>query len=253
MNKRTIMVAAVGIFALGAGAFGAATAFDDPERKVEPVELTAAGADDAARTDEGSGGASDEPRKTQEVEGLTQLEGTLVADDDDGKDDDGNDDGDDWMVSGVDLDLGPDDWVRTATATEDFDGDGTVELIVDELRGLAGKTVTVGVRYEVDDDGDDDGRDDDADVYTLQGLTYRDLDGPGPWRTGDDAAAVEQTEIERAALAAVGPDAKVTQVERDDDDDDREAWKVDVTAADGREYEVTLSLAGEVLDVELDD
>ena len=53
-----------------------------------------------------------------------------------------------------------------------------------------------------------------ADVYALQGLTYRDLDGTEPRRIGDD-------------------------------DSDRQAWKADVIAPDGVEYEVNVSPSGE--------
>ena len=56
-------------------------------------------------------------------------------------------------IDGVDLDFGPDDWVATAEAPDDFDGDGTVESLRDELAGLVGREVTLLVRF--DDDGDD--------------------------------------------------------------------------------------------------
>jgi len=55
----------------------------------------------------------------------------------------------------------------TATATADFDGDGTVETTAAELAGLVGATVTVQVSAGTDP----------ATVYTIGEHPYRDDDG----------------------------------------------------------------------------
>ncbi|MDD9371763.1 MAG: hypothetical protein PV358_16715, partial [Acidimicrobiales bacterium] len=162
------------------------------------------------------------------------------AGDDDAADDGGNDVVDDLEINGVDLDFGPDDWVATAEASADFDGDGTTATLRDELAGLVGQELTVLVRF--DDDGDD------ADVYVVGEHTYRDVSAPAPWLpegSADDEA------LRAAAADAVGEGAEVIELDAEDDGD--AAWEAKVRDADGADHDVRLDAAGAVLDVEQDD
>lgn len=96
------------------------------------------------------------------VPGLREVRGTLALI------------GDEFVLDGRELDVGPDRWVMTTVASGDLDGDGTVETWWDEVRGAVGRTVTV--LGEVDDD--------DIDAYQINGLAVRSLSGPAPW-SGD--------------------------------------------------------------------
>ena len=103
--------------------------------------------------------------RSQQVEALDRLEGTLQAGDDAGQ----------FTLGSVDLDLGPDAWVLTAGPLQDYDQDQTTEALADELAGLTGQQVTTLVRPG--DDGDE------AEVYVLNDLPYRDPAGLPPWTT----------------------------------------------------------------------
>lgn len=166
-----------------------------------------------------------------QVAALDSLEGTLER---------RGDDADGFFIGVVELEFGPEDWVQTVGALQDYDRDGTPERLLDELEGLVGRPVTALVR--LDDDGDE------ADVFELNGLRYRDsAGGPAPWQqvgtgTGDVASVQE---VSDAAVAAVGPGARVRELDREEGAD--VAWEADVIAQDGQEWEVLLDLAGEVL------
>jgi hypothetical protein len=69
-----------------------------------------------------------------------------------------------WCLSGIGLDLGPDARL-SATAADDFDGDGALETNRAEFDGLVGLTVSIQVERGT------------AVVYTIQGLGYRNADG----------------------------------------------------------------------------
>src|SRR5690606_22547925 len=172
------------------------------------------------------------------VVGLDQLVGELRA----------GDDPDDWSVGGVEVDFGPDGWLVAAPALADFDGDGTAEPVLDELRGLEGTEVTLGVRYEADDDGERD----DADVFTVGGVTYRDpAGGPAPWQAAGDRPATDRDAVAAAAAAAVGDGARATEVDRETEDG-WSGWEVEVHDGRGREYQVLVDSAGTVVDVRPD-
>ncbi len=228
---KTIAIGAAVAAAVGVGGFAAVSALDDSDDSVDSVEVSDATAADTGTSDAGSG-------TSRQVPGLDELTGTVTRDDDD--DDDDDDIFDDLEINGVDLDFGPDDWVETARAAADFDGDGVTGPLREELAGLVGQELTLLVRF--DDDGDD------ADVYVIGEHTYRDVAAPAPWLPEGSA---DEEAVRAAAAAAVGDGAEV--IELDDEDDDGAAWEAKVRAADGTEHEVRLDAAGTVIDVEQDD
>ena len=257
---RTIAIGAAAAVILGVGGVAAVSALDDPDDSVEAIHVSDATADAASPVAQGG--------TSQQVPGLDELSGTVTTggdtddgtdddgsnddrtdddrsdddrSDDDGTDDDGADDvADDLEINGVDLDFGPDDWVATAAATADFDGDGTTAALRDELAGLVGQDVTLLVRF--DDDGDD------ADVYVVGEHTYRDVSAPAPWLPAGSAA---DDALRTAAADPAGDGAEVIELDADDSGD--AAWEATVRAADGTEHEVRLDASGAVVDVDDDD
>lgn len=262
--RRTIAIGAAVAAVVGLGGVAAVAALDDPDGSVDAVDISDATAADAAARSSGSG-------TSQQVPGLDELTGTVTQDDsaddrDDTTDDSTDDSGDrndtddsddsaddstddtddrddvfdDLEINGVDLDFGPDDWVATAEATADFDGDGATGALRDEIAGLVGQELTVLVRF--DDDGDD------ADVYVIGEHTYRDVSAPAPWLP---AGSADDEALRAAAAGAVGDGAEVIELDAEDDGD--AAWEAKVRAADGTEHEVRLDADGTVIDVEQDD
>jgi uncharacterized membrane protein YkoI len=243
MRIRSVLFITAGVVGAAVGGAAVSAALTDPDVSVEPIELNsvvatapAPASDPATTPTPAPDPAVTMPVTVQEVVGLEQLVGSLRA----------GEDPDDWYVSGVEVDVGPDGWIGSAPGIDDFDGDGGVEPLLDELRGLEGRTVTFGVRYEVDDDRDD------ADVFTIEGLAYRDPNGaPAPWQSTPSGVEATPDEIAAAAAAAVGEGARTIDLDRETDDG-WNGWDVEVRAADGREYQVDLDLAGNVIDVRLD-
>ena len=275
--RRTITIGAAAAVILGIGGVAAVSALDDPDDSVEAIQVSDAAADAASPV--AQGGTSQQVPGLDELSGTVTTGGDTndgtddhSADDtddrtdddgsnddrahddgtdddrsdDDGTDDDGTDDdaaddvADDLEINGVDLDFGPDDWVATAAATADFDGDGTTAALRDELAGLVGQDVTLLVRF--DDDGDD------ADVYVVGEHTYRDVSAPAPWLP---AGSADDDALRTAAADAVGDGAEVIELDADDSGD--AAWEATVRAADGTEHEVRLDASGAVVDVDVDD
>jgi len=192
------------------------------------------GATGAAGTS--AAGAAD---SAQQVAALDRIEGTLER---------LGDDPDDLFIGAVELELGPEQWLRTAGPLRDYDGDGTPEDLLSELDALVGQAVTALVRLDDDDDGDE------GDVYVLNDLVYRDsAGGPAPWQQGrtvmGQAAAPQK--VAEAAARAVGEGARVDELDREDGD--AVAWEADVVAADGREHTVLLDAASQVLEVRFED
>lgn len=243
MRTRSVLFITAGVVgaALGGAAIGAAV--DDPDIYVDPVvvsgvaapSVTTPGASAAAANAPGEQGTTTGDVTVRAVEGLDQLVGVLLPDDDR-----------DWYVAGVDVDFGPEAWIAAAPGLQDYDGDGAVEPFLTELLGLQGREVTIGVRYDTDDDRDE------AFAFTIQGLPFRDpAGGAAPWQTPVVGAEVSRDEIAAAAAAAVGNGAVVQDVDREVDDG-WTGWDVDVRSSDGREYDVYVDLTGEVLDVRTD-
>jgi hypothetical protein len=162
ITPKTIALTAGGVaLVAGASAVAASTVGDDPEGRVQAVEVGSLSAPAS-----GSGSTSTTVGGSRQVGGLSELSGPVTqAPDDDGFDD--------LVVQGVELDFGPDEWTARAGAMQDFDDDGRVEPLRAEIEGLRGTDATFRVRF--DDDGDE------AEVYLINGLTYRDPAGAPPW------------------------------------------------------------------------
>ena len=195
----------------------------DPVETVAPVVVDEVS---AAPPVPGSAGPQQE-----QIEALDRLSGALRHGGDTAE----------FVLDDIELDFGPDAWVLTAPATADFDGDGTAEVLLAELRGLVGQPVTAMVR--LDEDGDD------ADVFVLNELTYRDSTGANlPWQPAGTTGTTVTAEVVRsAATKAVGEGAEVTELERVRAG--RVAWEADVRGVDGVEHTVLLGADGAVLDV----
>lgn len=215
---------------LGAAALGGVGAvgyllIDDPERTFEPIRVgvTVSGTPTAPPPD---------GPESQAVQGLEQLAGDLRP----------GDEADDWYVAGVEVDFGPEAWLFSDPVVGDFDRDGSTEPVLTELRDLDGHEVTIGVRYEPDDQRDD------ADVFTLNGVTYRDAaGGDTPWQT-DIQSLVDHVTVATTAAHAVGEGARVVEVEWDTEDG-WDGWEVDVVGGDGAEYDVFLDANGAIIDM----
>jgi hypothetical protein len=209
----TALVLAFGVSALASG--------DDPTLEVAPVPVDRVGVE-----------PSPVPVKPTnlEVPGLDQVDGVLKRDSDDLAE---------FTLGAVELDFGPEAWVLTANAAEDFDADGQVETLMAELDGLVGQPVRSAGR--IDADGDE------AEVYLLNDLTYRDpASDLVPWRPtpalGDPAS---RRTVSAAAVAAVGPESFVEELERERAG--AVEWSASVIDTDGREHLVLLDRTGQVL------
>lgn len=236
MKVRTVLITTAGVVGAAGLAVGVGYVLDDDgDRDADVIVVDGVAAASTAAGD-GTRQQADAGATAQPVAGLEELVGTLRS----------GDDPDDWSVEGVDLEFGPDGWLASAPAIGDFDGDGRTVSVLEELRSLEGEEVTIGLLYEEDDDHDD------ADVYTVNGVTYRDTDGgPAPWQVGTDQPAAERDAIVAAAVRAVGDGARVDEVERETDDG-WDGWHVEVVGADGKEWDVYLDAAGNVTDVRQD-
>ncbi len=175
MRVRQLLFVTAGTIGAALGGAAISAAITDPDVDVNAFRMI--GIDGApSATAPGPLGSAGDPAGpgtdsvvVQTVDGLELLIGTLRP----------GEDPDDWYVSGIEVDFGPDGWISGAPSFDDYDGDGTDEPLLAELRGLEGRNVTLGVRYEVDDDRDD------ADAFTIEGSAFRDpTGGPAPWQTG---------------------------------------------------------------------
>lgn len=221
------VLGAAGALALVGGAFLVLDVVDDANDPVEQVGAIDVG---NVRSTPGvtAGG-------TQEVLALDELAGTFDVRPDDGDDE--------YRIGGVELDLGPETWIRTAQATQDYDGDGSTEALQAELQGLDGKEVRLLVRF--DDDRDD------ADVYLIDDLPYRDPTAAlAPWQVPVEGDQPTRAALESAASEAVGAGARVVELEPDDG---TAGWEAEVLDATGTEFQVLLDATGKVLDVRRDD
>jgi len=205
--------------AIGAATVSVLSLLDHDERAVAPIRLATAALPPDYVADPG--------HETVHVVALDELVGVVER---------GGDDPDELTVDGVELHLGPTAWVMTSPPRGDFDRDGTNEPLRDELVGLVGRQhrFEAHVRFGGEH----------ADVYFVNGLPYRDLTGPAPWQSSD---AVGDERILAAAAAAVGEGARVVDLEAEGGS--RVVWEAEVIDREGREYEVLLDAAGEVVDV----
>lgn len=72
------------------------------------------------------------------------------------------------------IDFGPDWYVHRTAAPHDFDDDGVVDTVAEEIAGLMGVPVEITALLGSDD----------ADVISLNGMAYRDERAPPPWAGG---------------------------------------------------------------------
>jgi hypothetical protein len=77
--------------------------------------------------------------------------------------------GSNFYIEGVELHFGPVWYISSAMSSVDYDNDGQLELIVDELLGLVGTTVTVQGHYQSDNW---------MSVFTINGEVYREPGQP---------------------------------------------------------------------------
>jgi len=229
MTRKALFAAALVLTALVL-AFGVSIleGREDPTLEVAPVPVDRVGLDPTAAA---SANPSNLPSPSNlEVPGLDRVEGVLKRDSDDLAE---------FAVGAVELDFGPEAWVLTAAAAEDFDADGQTETLMAELDGLVGQPVRSAGR--IDADGDE------AEVYLLNDLTYRDpASDLVPWRPtpapGDPAS---RRTVTSAAVAAVGPQSFVEELEQERVG--AVEWSASVIDDDGREHLVLLDRTGQVL------
>jgi hypothetical protein len=119
-----------------------------------------------------------------------------------------------FSIDGTVLNFGPQSFVMTGTAPADYDGDGSIEPVQQELDGLVGTTVTVENPNATASGGlDIDGlwkkitRGDfswpnDAghfDVFSINGQEYRNPDQAPPWSGQDEGSATPAAEATPSA------------------------------------------------------
>lgn len=218
-RRTTLAIVAVGFLAAFGGTLVAATVLNDPEQSVAPINLS------NSSVERLTGESSD-----RRVPTLDTLSGLVT-----------NNDGDanDLEIERVELDFGPDNWVSGAGPFEDYDRDGQAEKLGEELAGLVGSEATIRARLDIEGD--------DADVYVINDLPFREVSGPAPWQS---AGAVSEDEIRAAAEQAVGPGARVVDLEAEDGR--TVAWQAEVVDGSGQEYDVLLDAEGNSLDVRRD-
>jgi hypothetical protein len=88
---------------------------------------------------------------------LTELTGLLEYD------------GNNFFIGDIELHFGPPWYITSAQSAEDYDGDGTYELIIDELLGLEGTQVTIQGHIQSQDW---------MSVFTINGMVYREPGQP---------------------------------------------------------------------------
>lgn len=234
-SKAVILVAG-GVAALGAGVLVADFIgnANDPTDSVGAVSVgdldvaSPSTPSSVATSETGNGVPTTAAR--QQIIALEELTGRL---------DRYGDDVDDYTISGVELDFGPDNWILGAGPLADYDGNGSAGPLREELDALTATDVRVLVRYDEDRD--------EADVYVLNDQPYRDTTGgDAPWQTPVAGESATREQLIAAAQAAVGDGARVMDL---DQDDGTAGWYAEVVGADGREYDVILGPDAEVLQV----
>lgn len=78
-------------------------------------------------------------------------------------------DGSNFFIGTVELHFGPHWYITSAMSAIDYDEDGEIELVIDELRGLVGTEVTVEGHYHAQDW---------LSVFTINGEIYREPGQP---------------------------------------------------------------------------
>lgn len=78
-------------------------------------------------------------------------------------------DGTNFFIGTVELHFGPNWYITSALSAVDYDNDGELELVIDELLGLVDTEVTVEGHYQSDDW---------MSVFTINGEVYREPGSP---------------------------------------------------------------------------
>jgi len=93
---------------------------------------------------------------SQSVDGLERLQGALMP----------SDEADEWLLGGLEIDIGPVPWMRQTIVESDIDGNGATESIYEELKGVSGTDVEIWVRF--------DNTRDDAELFAIEEVFIRD-------------------------------------------------------------------------------
>ena len=78
-------------------------------------------------------------------------------------------DGTEYYINDIEVHFGPTWYITSAESAVDYDGDGTLESINDELQGLLGTTVTIGGHEQSSQW---------VSVFTINGETFREPGQP---------------------------------------------------------------------------
>ena len=104
---------------------------------------------------------------SQSVDGLERLQGVLRP----------SGEADEWSLGGLEIDVGPEPWMRETIVEADIDGNGELESIYDELRGVGSQQVEIWVRF--------DNTRDDAELFAIEQTFIRDpTEQRPPWAGG---------------------------------------------------------------------
>jgi hypothetical protein len=150
---------AIGLIPAVAGEFGEHQRTGDPPADIVLAVPAGEGIQEAGMPP-ATGGPSLGGTEEGDRAHLTALTGTLARC------------GDEYCVSGIEVDFGPPWYLAAAESPTDYDGDGRVETLTVEIESLVDTTVTLTVEY---------GRFGDTDAFAIGGVFYRDEIGPPPW------------------------------------------------------------------------
>jgi hypothetical protein len=91
---------------------------------------------------------------------------------------------DDYCVNSIPVDFGAPWYLARTEAPTDYDSDGSVEPLLDEIAGLVATNATFTVEY---------GRFGDVVVFAINGVFFREELGPAPWAGPAPAESGEPT------------------------------------------------------------
>jgi len=99
---------------------------------------------------------------SESVDGLERMQGVLRP----------SNEADEWTLGGLEIDVGPEEWMRSTTVDADIDGDGNRASLYEELQGVSGKPVEIWVRF--------DNTRNDAELFAVEEVFIRDPTSPRP-------------------------------------------------------------------------
>lgn len=142
----TILASAAGLAVV---VTSVAIILDDPDVPVEAQVVSGV-------TSTSSIPASTASAVSQSVDGLERLEGVLLP----------SSEADEWLLGGLEIDIGPVPWMRQTIVESDIDGNGATESVYEELKGVSGTDVEIWVRF--------DNTRDDAELFAINEVFIRD-------------------------------------------------------------------------------